>query len=213
MPKKIVLSGGERFERLTVIREVEKWISPSGQVRRRFECLCDCGKTVSIHLHNLRYGRSKSCGCLTVETARAESTTHGDNGSPEYATWNRIKQRCGNPKNKSWPDYGGRGINLFGPWQDDYAAFLAYVGRRPGPGYSIDRFPNNDGNYEPGNLRWANRRDQNRNKRNSVYVWHDGRHRLMLEVCFETGIPYSAVKARRRRGWPDAHLFDPLIVP
>ena len=87
------------------------------------------------------------------------------NGTPEYAVWKMLKQRCLNPRARKYPDYGARGITVCERWRDSFVAFLADVGPRPGPGYSIDRFPDNDGNYEPGNVRWATAKEQAANRR------------------------------------------------
>jgi hypothetical protein len=88
---------------------------------------------------------------------------HGMYDFPEYTAWSAIKQRCYNPKNPGFRRYGGRGITMCARWMD-FESFLADVGRRPSPAHSIDRFPNNDGNYEPGNVRWATVAEQHANK-------------------------------------------------
>jgi hypothetical protein len=89
---------------------------------------------------------------------------HGYTGTPEYRAWSGLKQRCLNPDNKNWEAWGGRGITVFPGWVHDFPAFLAHVGPRPGAGYSLDRI-DVDGNYEPGNVRWANVGMQNNNRR------------------------------------------------
>ncbi len=84
--------------------------------------------------------------------------------NPEFAAWSAMKARCLNPKHPAYQSYGGRGITVAPEWVHDFKAFLAHVGKRPGPTYSLDRI-NSDGNYEPGNVRWASLSEQNRNKR------------------------------------------------
>jgi hypothetical protein len=83
-------------------------------------------------------------------------------------------QRCCNQLNPAHRDYGGRGISIYALWRADFAEFLAYVGRRPSPLHSIDRYPDNNGNYEPGNVRWATRTQQNRNSRRNHLLTVDG---------------------------------------
>jgi len=80
---------------------------------------------------------------------------HGMRKEPEYRVWVGMKDRCYNPRNPQWMRWGGRGIKVCDEWRDDFMAFFRYVGKRPSAKHSIDRWPNNDGNYEPGNVRWA----------------------------------------------------------
>lgn len=90
---------------------------------------------------------------------------HGLIGTPEYKCWISVKSRCFNPKHTSYSDYGGRGIGVHPEWVDDFKAFYDHVGPRPSPLHSLDRYPDNDGDYEPGNVRWATIAEQNVNRR------------------------------------------------
>jgi hypothetical protein len=87
---------------------------------------------------------------------------------PEYKAWCNMRTRCANPNNKRWHRYGGRGIKVCEEWQTDFWAFLAHVGLKPSPDHSIDRYPDRDGNYEPGNVRWATQADQTNNRTEPV---------------------------------------------
>ena len=134
---------------------------------------------------------------------------HGDNDSIEHCTWIAIIQRCHNPKEKTYPRYGGRGIIVCDEWRYNYPAFLAHVGRRPGPEYSLDRI-NVNGNYEPGNVRWATRSQQQRNRRDNVMVEYKGKPTQIHQACEEAGLSYEAVRTRMRKGLTGDDLFKPV---
>lgn len=125
---------------------------------RRWRCLCDCGTQKVVSGHNLRSGETLSCGCLQLENC----TTHGQKGSRTYECWNGMIQRCTNPKKKHYKYYGGRGIAVCERWRK-FANFFDDMGERP-VGMSLDRYPDNDGNYEPGNCRWATAKEQRHNQ-------------------------------------------------
>jgi hypothetical protein len=159
---------GRRFSRLLVLGIAGK--DENGCIR--WLCQCDCGKQKTVYGLNLTRGFSKSCGCLQKERAAESSTgnswsvTHGCHRTPEYVAWQGIIQRCLNPNNKSYDNYGGRGIQVCDRWVESFEKFLADMGEKPEPKelYSIDRI-NNDGDYEPSNCRWATRDQQLGNQR------------------------------------------------
>ncbi len=149
---------GDRFGRLKIIAEVAK----AGD-HRRFKCRCDCGSSTVVHLSALRTKLTTSCGCWRKERA----TVHGRYRTAEYRSWAHMIARCENPKVNGYKNYGGRGIKVCKEWRESFAAFLTHVGKRPSPKYSIDRWPNNNGDYEPGNVRWATMSEQHLNSRRS----------------------------------------------
>lgn len=163
---------GQRFGRWLVISMVprEEWIS----VQAEWWCRCDCGTERSVFSQNLRLGRTQSCGCLHSELVSVRQKgkqynyRHGHSPSsgmsPEYHAWAAMKDRCNNPRSKEYFRYGGRGIKVCDRWLDSFPAFLEDMGLKPDPKLSLDRI-NNDGNYEPGNCRWATWHQQNTNKR------------------------------------------------
>lgn len=133
-------------------------------------CSCDCSCGTRGHVtarYSIRHGLCKSCGCIFRE--KSPRLNHGEatkgQWTPEYRAWTLMNTRCYNPKCTRYKNWGGRGIQVCGEWRNDYRAFLAYVGRKPTQHHSLDRYPNNDGNYEPGNVRWATRSEQARNSR------------------------------------------------
>jgi hypothetical protein len=115
-----------------------------------------------------------------------------------YKIWANIKQRCTNPDNPRYADYGGRGITMCERWLA-FAAFYEDVGDRPG-NLTLDRIDNN-GNYEPNNVRWVSRADNNRNSRRCVMVEINGVEKPINVWCREFGVPYTTFKQRRRNGW------------
>lgn len=157
---------GEKFTRWIVVEDA----TPAGE-RKRFLCRCECGAEKVVDGPSLRIGATRSCGCLQSELVTERRTKHGDTSReggrkipPEYTAWTSMKNRCTNPKCQRYKIYGGRGIKVCARWTESYEAFLADVGRRPGAGYSIDRI-DTDGDYEPGNVRWATRSEQMLNRR------------------------------------------------
>jgi hypothetical protein len=159
---KLIDMTGLTFGLLTVVGR-----APTKSTRTRWICQCECGGTTVAHGGSLRQGLSRSCGCARNENLRTVSITHGLTYTAEHRTWKSMKDRCCNPSNKNYPNWGGRGISICSRWMSSFAAFYQDVGPKPGPEYSIDRI-DNDGNYEPGNVRWATPREQRLNQRPRV---------------------------------------------
>lgn len=143
-------------------------------------------------------------------------TTHGHAKqgarSPEYRCWIDIKSRCQNPSHKMYPYYGGRGIKICVQWQNSFETFFSVVGPRPTPLHTIDRFPDNDGNYEPGNVRWATRQQQIDNRRTTRIVIVDGQNMSLTQACANLNVSRKMVSARLERGWPAAKALSTPAV-
>jgi hypothetical protein len=129
--------------------------------------------------------------------------THGACGTPEYRAWASAKERCACETHTSWANYGGRGIRMCAEWLTDFPAFLAEVGQRPTPQHSLGRI-DNDGHYEPGNVRWETERQQRRNKRNNLMLTHNGVTRTAIEWAELTGLNALTLRGRIYRGWSHA---------
>lgn len=156
---------GQRFGRLVGIER--RGSTETGIAVWLFRC--DCGKEVELPGSRVRMGGAQSCGCQRRDSAKLVNLKHGharEGGRrhPMYKRWESIKQRCLNPNNPRWKDYGGRGITICDEWANDFGRFLADVGEPPTPHLTLDRI-DNDGNYEPGNIRWATHSTQMVNRR------------------------------------------------
>lgn len=194
---------GERFGRLLVTARLES--DKNGNAK--WLCVCDCGKESAPLGQSLRSGASTSCGCIAIEKARANAK-HGASGTLEYKAWHSMIQRCTNPRNHKWHRYGGRGITVCERWLS-YEAFLEDMGPRPF-GMTIDR-RENDGNYEPGNCRWATQPQQARNRSTNKFVIVDGEALTVSEASRLLGPNRLTVSRRIRDGWtPDNAVSAPL---
>lgn len=151
---------GSRFGLLLV----QRWVGKTKNRQALWECICDCGNGATVRIDRLRDGVTRSCGCLARSIPTPITTTHGMTYSLEFRSWQSMKDRCSNPNGKSWKYYGGRGIRVCERWINSFEDFYADMGPRPSLEYSIDRIDVN-GNYEPGNCRWATKAQQIANRR------------------------------------------------
>lgn len=181
MPNFIDISG-QTFGRLTAVEPVKL----TGRKEIYWLCQCECGATKHVMSQNLREGKIRSCGCLLIETTRNRLRVHGHTTNKtmtaEYRAWVAMRERCSYEKHASYHNYGGRGIAVCAEWQDDFKAFYDHIGPKPSPKHSIDRIDNERG-YEPGNVRWATRAEQNANQRKRVKKKHLTQRREVKRVA------------------------------
>ena len=161
---KLSLQPGQKFNRYTVV----KFWDISKNLKRRYQCQCDCGNVRVVVGSCLINGHQKSCRCLKRELAKERATTHGHTKtgkwSPEYTAWCNIKIRCTKTNAPNYKWYGGRGIKVCEQWMHSFTNFLADMGPKPEPTLTIDRIDNNR-DYEPGNCKWSTMKEQCANRR------------------------------------------------
>lgn len=194
---------GKVYGQLTVIRRSDKLLRWKCIA---WECLCTCGVLHVVNGRDLRRGATTSCGCTKGQKCAASNTKHGcaTRGlTAEYRCWSNIIDRCEQPTNKSYADYGARGIKVCERWRTSFADFLAditgTIGLKPSPQHSIDRIDNERG-YELGNVQWATRTVQVRNRRSTRRLTHDGKTLTLKEWADLIGVKYTTLFCRIRSG-------------
>lgn len=209
---------GQRFGRWLVAAPLGRYEGSSYWL-----CLCDCGREKPVTATNLRNGKSTSCGCgrrllcqkldkriaiypkvkakqHRIKRPRKLVTTHGMSHEKVYRAWQKAKDRCFNPKNPFYSDYGGRGIIMDGVWAGSFEAFYAYMGEPPSPTHSLDRIDFN-GNYEPGNCRWATPKEQSNNTRVCAKFEYQGQAYSITDLAEMSGIKRDTLRHRLQAGW------------
>lgn len=197
---------GSRFGRLVIQSFTRVGNRPA------YVCLCDCGNTATVTKSHLVFDTkqpTRSCGCIQSEVCASKLRTHGMSKLPEYKVWKGMKNRCFNKNEPHYEDYGGRGITVCERWRDSFPDFLADMGPRPSNRHELDRHPNNDGNYEPGNCRWAIRKQQARNRRSNRFVTIGGVAKTLAEWSELSGLSIGTISRRVELGWPE----DRWLIP
>lgn len=197
----------DEFNRLTALCIDER---QNGREHWLFQCVC--GRIMSMYVHNVRRGNSRSCGCLREDTPNSGwmRVRHGESSPPtaEWNAWAAMMSRCYILSAGNYGRYGGAGITVYESWHV-YENFLDYMGRMPESGMSPDRYPNGEGDYEPGNVRWATKRQQAQNRKTNHLLTIGDRTQCLVEWIRESGIAEGTVYGRIRRGWPTERLFEP----
>src|SRR5690606_34478187 len=157
--------------------------------KRRWQLACECGgERIALQKAFTSGGQMRSCGCDN----KRSGTKHGLSAIPEYRHWINMISRCENPNTPYFEYYGGRGIEVCQPWRGSFEAFYRDMGIRPSGRHSIDRI-NVNGNYEPGNCRWATQQAQTRNQRRNRIVVIDGKSMTLAEAAEQASVPYNTV--------------------
>lgn len=201
---------GQRFGRLIALRIVGR----DSQRNVLWCCRCDCGQEIVTRASSLRYGKTRSCGCLRLERAVQAARRHGlsvdkSGRTPRlYRIWRNMKQRCMNPKAAKYHLYGGRGITVCDEWME-YEHFHRWAmanGYRDG--LTLDRIDSN-GPYSPENCRWVTYSEQARNSRQNHLITYRGVTRPLIEWAERLGISPSTLRARLvQYGWPVAKALE-----
>lgn len=192
---------GKKFGKLAILKQVEtdKW----GKLY--WLCKCDCGNQVVTRGNHLKSGHSKSCGCSTIKHG------HYKDGKEAkiYKVWARMIDRCINPNNDYYKDYGGRGITVCEKWKGSFETFVKDMGETP-RGKSIDRINNNEGYYKE-NCRWTTPKQQARNRRSNHQITHDGETHILTVWASRVGISEDTIRMRLKRGWSIRKALSTMV--
>lgn len=201
---------GQRFNRLVVVRMNHVHVTSGGKKKPMMMCRCDCGNDCVAGLYDMRNGRTKSCGCLSLELAAQLNRRHGAASAgchtPEYKTWRNMLTRGRNPNISHADRYVLRGITVCNEWLpgDDgkgFERFVTHVGPKPSPHHSLDRIDNDKG-YEPGNVRWATPSEQLNNQSRTVRLSISGKTIALQDAAKRFGIsPRIILQRIRKLGW------------
>lgn len=198
--RRVIDLTGKKFGKLCAVKLV-KTIPCKGAV---WLCKCDCGGEKEVLSSYLSSGGTRSCGCIIGKN----NIFHGLSGTGTYRSWNHMKQRCLNPNDDAYEQYGGRGITIHQPWIDSFEEFVKDMGIRP-PKTTIDRI-DNDGPYSPANCRWAGYEKQNNNLSSNILISYKGETKTCMEWAKKFGLSWACLSSRIKRGWePEKALLTP----
>lgn len=207
---------GVRFGRLTVVG-ITRVPASDRPLRRKWVLRCDCGREATAEPSDVRRGKVVSCGCWRAQKAGERQITHGRTDTREYNSWRGMIERCTNEGHKDFHLYGGAGVKVCDRWRNGSGdktgleCFIDDMGMRP-TGKTLDR-EDSDGNYEPGNCRWATATEQVRNRRTSTRLTHNGETLHLYEWADRVGIAATSIKQRLRRGWSVRDALSTPVAP
>ena len=196
---------GLRFGRLTVVE--------FAGVKRivHWKCRCDCGTEIVIPANRMQNGDAKSCGCSRLKHGRS-SVGRGNYYVPGVTSWKAMIDRCTNPASPGYKRYGGRGVKVCPRWMS-FDRFIQDMGPRPSTDHSVDRFPDGNGDYEPGNCRWATRQQQADNRHITVFLEYQGERKTVRDWSRQVGISVSAITHRLKSGWSVEKILTEPVLP
>ena len=206
-PGQVFRMEGQRYGSLQIVDRAG--FNEAGYVLWR--CACDCGEQIVVSGDRLRRGNKKTCGVNGHRFREDRPIPITLQFPSEYQSWHNMRQRCQNPRHVKYPNYGGRGITIDPRW-NKFKTFMLDMGRKPHPRHTIEREDVN-GNYEPKNCRWIARKDQGRNKRNSIFVTYQGKRMLLIDLVEDLGLSRGIVYGRLKAGWTLAQAIALPVKP
>lgn len=189
---------GNKYGKLTVMKRLGK----NKENRFKWLCKCECGGVKETYKNQLDSGAAKHCGC---DANRTPNLSHGMRKHPLYSIWSSMIDRCSNPKNENYHNYGGRGISVSKEWMD-VSIFIRDMSPRPDK-FSLDRIDNEKG-YSKENCRWATMAQQGRNKRDTIFIEYNGVNKPLIEWAEEKGVKRDTMYMRYRRGYTNEEIIN-----
>ena len=191
---------GQKFGRLTVLRQAPDKIKPSGAHSKMWECKCDCGNIKIISRSSLVSGDTVSCGCYHKEHTHNKKKKHGLTNTKLYTKWSGIVQRCTNPNAIHYDMYGGRGITICDEWRNDFYSFYSWsIENGYKDGLTIDRIDNNKG-YYPENCRWTELETQANNTRRNHYITYNNETKTLTQWARLLNVNVETLRYRVNHG-------------
>jgi len=197
---KQIFTKGEIVNNMIFLEEDfhEKIITGKQRLRKAI-FQCECGNKIITRISAVIHGKVQSCGCKRTNSLLKRITKHSKHLSSEYVSWESMKQRCLNPKCKSYPNYGKRGILICERWINSFQNFFDDLGTKPSKNHSLERLDVN-GNYTPENCIWGTKFQQDRNRRSNVIINYNGESKVLLDWARQFNIPYQTISRRLKNG-------------
>lgn len=173
----------------------------------RWKCLCECGNITITQAYRVRDGHTKSCGCLRRKHGHCPKSK----ASSEYRSWDAMRQRCSNSHNRDYYRYGKRGVTVCERWANSFPAFLNDMGPKPTPAHTLDRYPDQKGNYEPDNCRWATTKEQALNRTTTRMITFNNQTMCAADWAASLGITRETMHVRLKSWTLEQALTTPSI--